>query len=163
MKSKDSSSLLQGQPKGWRTTGRCNAVWEHLEGVGFVCNLITHPPLTTLMDIVSCRSHDVASKTSPRTSVLLPHIPGRSKMNIYKEIRTKNDARILPPRIYFNFIFFYSIRGQKEKEKQFMNLKNSFWLFLSGANWPFGLLKASLTQPFTFIQDLGTSTSTILG
>lgn len=90
-----------------------------------MCDLITHPPLTTLMDIVSCRSHDVASKTSPRTSVLLPHIPGRSKMNIYKEIRTKNDARILRPRIYLLlfFIFFYSIMGQKEKEKQFMNLK----------------------------------------
>lgn len=126
MKSKDSSSLLQGQPKGWRTTGRCNAVWEHLEGGGFVCDLITHPPLITLMDIVSCRSHDVASKTSPRTSVLLPHIPGRSKMNIYKEIRTKNDARILPPRIYFYFIFFTALGVRRKRKSNLWIKKNPF-------------------------------------
>lgn len=58
-----------------------------------VCST-THPPLITLMEMVSCSSQDVASTTSLRTSVLLPHIPGRSKIYIYTKGEQKKEQII---------------------------------------------------------------------
>lgn len=57
-------------------------IWSIFSVENCQCKHTTHPPLTTLMDMVSCSSHDVASMTSPRDSILWPHIPGRSKINI---------------------------------------------------------------------------------